>query len=219
MAFPTTPVLDGGTSPVENPITTNEWLGPIFAGQQPLQRTATGIARGSATGGSYINTIYGPDSEAYATINVLTAGTGAAEGFLYVRAQNVNTTSLDGYIVRVRANASVGTDDIRISVETDGVDTPLGTTVIGTFAVGDKYGISAVGDQITGWFCPVSTGIWAPVVGPFTNGVYASAGNLGIEMIRSDTRLTNFGGGALVKPFDVSDFPKVIMRDRYAISG
>ncbi len=197
MRFPTTSVLDAGTSPVENPIATN-WDGPIFAGQQPLQRTATGIARGSAAGGSWYDVQqFGPDMECYATIAVLTDNTNTGEGFLYVRMQNPNTTSLDGYVIRVR-RAGAGADDVRMYVETDGVDSQLGSTyTVGEIVPGtDQYGISAVGDQITGYYN--NGGGWSVIIGPVTDATYPSAGYVGIEMVRSDTRLTDFGGGAYV---------------------
>lgn len=197
MAFPTTPILDNGTSPVENPIATN-WDGPIFAGQQPLQRTATGIARGSATGGSWWDLgTFGPDMECFAKIAVLAAGTNSPDGYLYVRMLNPNTVNLDGYVIRPERRATASTDNLKMFVETNGSDSQIGSTyTVGTFVPGtDQYGISAVGDQITGWFN--NGGGWVAVIGPVTDATYSTAGYIGIEMTRSDTRLTNFGGGTI----------------------
>ncbi len=199
MAFPTTGILDGGTSPVENPLSTGGWTGPLISGQQPGQRTATGIARGSATGGSYLPTNYGPDIEIYATINVLTAGTNTTEMYLYARTADAGTALIDGYAVNIRASSTASSDRIRV-IRTDdsGVDVTLGTFVVGTFAVGDKYGMSIVGDNVTGWFCPVSTGVWTAQIGPVTDATYSAAGKFGFLTARSDTRIIDFGGGTIV---------------------
>jgi hypothetical protein len=197
MAFPTTGILDNGTSPVENPISTN-WDGPIVTGTQPLQRTATGIARGSALGGSWYDvSTYGPDCEAYCTINVLTAGTNATESVARVRFQQVGTAGPDGYLVEIRARATASTDRIRLYRADNDVWTQIGSTyTVGTFPSPPfRVGISAVGNEITAWYDDGS-GTFVAVI-TVTDATYPSAGYLGSGMTRTDTRITDFGGGSI----------------------
>lgn len=205
MAFPTTSVIDGGTSPVENPIATN-WDGPLISGHQQLQRTSTGIARGTSTSDSYIDLgSYGPNVEVYATIAVLTAGTNTTEGYLYARVQGEGTATIDGYAVNVNRQATADSDRMRL-IRTDdtGTDVVLGTYVIGTIVPGtDRYGIEIIGDQLTAYYN--NGGGWVARIGPVTDTTYSAAGRIGLLMARSDSRLTNFGGGTYTPP-DTVDY-------------
>jgi hypothetical protein len=205
MAFPTTGVLDGGTSPVENPISTGGWTGPTVTGQQPLQRTATGIARGSALGGSYrTDSPFGPNAEVYATIAVLTAGTNTDEGTMHLRLSGQGTANINSYSVWIRASSTASSDRLRIGRDVNSVTTILGTYIIGTIVPGvDQYGLQVIGDQLTAYYNNGSG--WAAVLGPITDATHSSAGTLSIQTQRSDTRLTDFGGGTI--PTLSSDAP------------
>jgi len=201
--FPKTPILDSGAGANEDPIAVN-WSGPIFSGIAQLRRVSNQIApNASAFGGSYIDlSQYGPDCEAYATIAALQA-IDTIDGYLYVRAQNVGTTSLDGYIVMLFRSSGVNDDGLQLAVETDGADTALGFSGGFDWAVGDKYGIRANKNRIEAWRCP-SGGSWTRLISA-VDSTYASAGYIGLAAEASSLRLTDIGGGtAQLYPF-VSD--------------
>lgn len=206
MPFPTTPILDSGAGVDANPIAGN-WSGPIYPGLGQLRRLSNQIVWSGTTSGSWWNpTTFGPDCETYATINTL--GTDGNLILLYARAQNLNTTSLDGYVVYL--NLLSGADHFRIARETDGSDTDIDSDDTITWAVGDSIGIACIGTNIQGWRKPAA-GAWTQVLDA-TDATYAAAGSLAALVDSATFGLSNVGGGtigaAAPSPIDVSYPPR-----------
>lgn len=200
MPFPNTPILDGGTSPIENPIAAN-WSGPYVSGTSQLQRTSTGIARTTAAGDNsyYDISTFGPDMEAYATIAVLETATNTEESDLCIRLNNGPgaSASRSCYVINIRASSTASSDRMRIYRLDAGAATQLGATyTIGTIQVGDSYLIRAVGNQIEGFYNIQGTG-WTSRIGPVTDNTYSSGSHIVLQMARAASRLTNFGGGSV----------------------
>jgi hypothetical protein len=167
---------------------------------------------GGGTSGQYWNTQFGPDIETFATIGVKPPADNSNIGVLYARAQNVGTTSLDGYVAYFFNN---GTTErfIKLYREDDGNDTLLVNQQItsGNFNIGDKVGIRVVGSVITGWDNVAGAG-WVQQC-TFTDTTYTGLGYCGFVWLDGTTgRVDDFGGGTVVaarNPRGFARHPKV----------
>lgn len=136
---------------------------------------------------------FGPDSEAYATI----ANVGSTQNFqVFARIQspssNTSTNTTDAY--------GVETEDATDTINIIRIDNTIATVLTsipsgGQITVGDKIGITAIGDQICAWWNDDGGG-WVNM-GCATDSTYSSAGYIGIGINGSATvgGLDDFGGG------------------------
>lgn len=197
MAFPTTGILD--TFDRANSTTTigSNWT-PFESGATKDRGIISNQAYNPDSGAwswLYYNVAqYGPDCECYCTVAVWT--TSADVYTLMIRLKDVTQDAYvyDGY----RLNAGIsGTDALKIYRIDDSVGTQLGATVNIPMADGDKIGIRAQGDVLTGWLEQGSG--WTMQL-ERTDSTYAAAGYLGFYA-SSDTawRLDNFSGGTIPK--------------------
>lgn len=210
MAFPTTGTLDDFNRANEQPVGGGWNATPIYnPGIATLQIVANQLTRDAGgISGQYWNTQFGPDMECYATL----AADPQPIHILYVRAQNVGTTSLDGYVLTVFSD---GSRRIRVSRETDGSDTLLDSfSESGAFSAGDKIGISVVGSTITGYWNLGGAG-WVQKV-QATDTTYIGNGYIGvvIESGAGTMGLDDFGGGTVIPRDDTVYFQPPIFRSR-----
>lgn len=193
MAFPTTSVIDDFNRADANPAT--GWTTtPIFSGDGGVQTLGNQLANVGATWCSRIynstSTTFGPDSEAYGTI-AASAGTGEAIE-LFIRIQNPNTASVSNYF----AHFDQGGNSLQLWKTVNNTQTQLGSSVSITEAVGDSFGVEAIGSAIKAYY-KTSGGSWTQQISQTDSGVSGS-GCLGVSMESNGSRLDDFGGGTVV---------------------
>jgi hypothetical protein len=205
MAFPTTGILDSftDTNGVTLPSHSANWYtfanGHKISANTAIPNSTTEqvyYSRWEAAG-------FGADEEAYFTITEKGLDGTDSQGC----AVRWNTVGL--YEVAIIYN-SAG-DTIELGRETDPtVDYTALESYAQEITVGDKVGISAVGNIITIWYCPVSTGIWSA---KGTHDIssetpkYTAAGKIGIVGYNKSTAgYDDFGGGTVVSASTVKGF-------------
>lgn len=196
MAFPTTPILDTATRANENPLSNGGKWGTLTGlGLSNLQITSNkivGTSAALANDGMYWNVATYLNPEVYATVSTLLSDT-LGGAFILGR---LDTSTLNGYAVEYDRNSLVSGNDVLIIVRLDGgAATALSTSGMMTIAVGDSYGLSIIGSNLTSWY-KSSGGSWTKI-GTATDSTYTAAGNIGINEVYNVTSpgLTNFGGG------------------------
>lgn len=154
---------------------------------------------GGGIGGQYWDTQFGPDIETFVTIgSVKQPGDNSEQGILYARAQNVGTTSLDGYILYFFNN---GTTErfLKLYREDDGNDTllaPQAWLLDGNFDPGDKIGIRVIGNNISAWENRAGAG-WVQRINA-NDSTHIGLGYCGFVLEDGNTaRFDNFGGGTI----------------------
>lgn len=206
--FPTTGILDDFNRADEGPPPSANWLDPLIGGG--------GAASGAevfsnecrahhldGNGVAYWNASIGPDCEGYFTISSLPA---LGVDYVYLEVS-----------VRATRGASywVGTGyTLGVTIYMDGINTAASwvlrrfdnatTTLLSNgviasgFEEGVKIGISAIGDAISGYYCP-SGGAWT-LIDSVTDATYAAAGMLEFCIQNtglSGTMIDDFGGGTI----------------------
>jgi hypothetical protein len=188
---PTTPVLDSF----------NRANGPVGAGWSLIR--PTGFAAMNVSGNAVVDASatlfawdywnaasFGPDSEAYVSINKYGASDTIRIG---ARVTGAGTTSQSGYYVSV---TSAGAWSI-LRIDNNSAPVTLASGVTQALASGDKLAIRIVGSVVTALHYSGGGG-WAQVLSYDTSGDpvrYSGPGRLALEY-RTST-LDDFGGGSL----------------------
>ena len=197
-------VLDNFTGGDENPIATN-WSGPIRSGDSQLERLSNKLAHtAGSSGGSYYDiTTFGPDVEAFITLDTLNVEDGSAHSHLIVRGNGFGTSSPTGYSVYIFRNAGASNDWLTAARwNGTGSYVDLGASVnIGDWVAGEKIGIRVIGNTITGW--RYTGGSWSEILSR-TDSTYAASGSVGLwDQTDSGARWDDFGA-ATVSPLDMN---------------
>lgn len=189
MAYPTTPVIDdfnranGGLGA--------SWSGRINSGDNDptIVSNVLDVPNASAVwAASFSN-----DQEAYLTVTALGGAADVAE--VWCRITGEATTSPNGYVARTTFNG-VGSINMELYKVTAATPVQLSTTFTGAFVVGNKFGIEAIGTQIS--FYQFSGGSWAQRV-TATDATWAS-GKIGFfgTQNAANTHMDDFGGGSAI---------------------
>jgi len=199
MAFPTTGILDTFTGLDETSPPNSNWTN-LYNGLKITSNAVSGNTTTNYNAGYYNVSDFGPDCEAYFTIVVKPPDNASNIGVVL----RIDTTNLNAYIAKV-IKGSVGVEFLALVRIDGGAETEL-DSIETAYSVGDKVGISAIGNILTLWHCPVGTGVWGIVTTyDITSDTpkYTAAGKIGIvENVpgSSFARVDDFGGGAYVPP-------------------
>lgn len=205
-AFPTTGILDSFNRADENPVATN-WSSQIFDptfdfnGLKLASNALTVGFAGDNASSWYDLSTFGPDQEAYCTI-VQSAFNGD-EWRLVLRAVNPGVSSLTCYDVRYQSF-----DDQIYMYRWDDWNSPTYMANVGeTFAAGDKFGASVVGNTIKAY--KYTGGAWAEKLSTIDT-TYTTAGYIGLRMGSGDVTTLpiadDFGGGTVAIPTGKQSF-------------
>ena len=200
--FPTTPILDDFNRPDEGSPPSSSWVdafGWLVNGGQ----FTTALPPGGQF--SLFGTVYGPDCEAYYSINPVVDN----QLNLYIRFQPASYT---GYYLAVTFS-TVGNSFIEISRSDDvGVTIGLGVGVNIAIANGDSVGIRVIGNSITSWHKPLA-GAWA-LQETVIDANYPAAGYTGVQDsgLASSWTIDNYGAGTIVG----GAFPQAGVVDTFA---
>jgi hypothetical protein len=210
-SFPTTPVLDNFNRANTGPPPSANWSqGPFdFTGGEGLQLSSNAIIRkatGSYRQDDYWNpTTFGPDSEVYTTASTVGA---SDEIDLYLRGTSIGSGTSNGYLLNINFSGNIWS----LSKVTGGASTSLGNNFTQAISSGDSVGFSARGTNITAWY-KASGGSWKPI-GTASDGIYSTAGNIGIGIAGTGgTVLDNFGGGTQGSGLSVDSTGKLISKN------
>ncbi len=190
MAFPETGILDDFGRANENPIA-GGWAGPLFAGEPQLQLVSSELRPNPTTGNSYWNAaFFGPDCEVYFTLT--SAWAVSDRVVLYFRS---TTNVVSGYRADFRNLA--GDHLVFVGRMDSNVLTALGGSIdpADTFAAGDSFGVSMIGDTITVYRKPAA-GAWTSL-GTRTDSTYAGAGRIAVSITGTTVTVDDFGGGSI----------------------
>lgn len=188
MAFPTTAVVDTFNRGDEFPLAGNWSVLNSAGGALWLSGNALLNWTGDQTG---VWTLpVGNDQEAYITATTVPAANENAR--IWLRANDVNSTTFDGYVVEFRKTA--GSDECRISRYDNGAATLLTGPVNTEYVNGDKIGGDIVGTTITAYL--YTGGGWTTVTST-TDGTYSS-GSIGFSTTGTTGLFDDFGGGTVV---------------------
>jgi hypothetical protein len=186
---PTTPVLDNFNRANGNAGANWGLIKPSgFAALNVSNNAAVDAGTSQFTWDYWKAATFGPDSEAYVSINSFAAGDVIRLG---ARVTNAGTNTHSGYYVAVTATGSWTI--LRI---TNGSNTTLATGPTQPLASGDKIAIRIVGSVITALH--YSAGTWQQVMTYDTAGDatrYTAAGRIALEFHTST--LDDFGGGTI----------------------
>lgn len=171
------------------------WTAPWYSGDSvPVIVASTLFGQtgaGAFNDAAWTANDYGPDCEAYATLNTVPA-TGEV-AYIGARVTGPNTVGMDGYSVILDKLA--GTDTVRIARIDNGVDTTL-ATLNQEVGNGDSLGIRCVGPYIQAWY-RASGGSWV-LLGAAFDATYQTAGYLALGMAGTTGRWDDFSGGDAV---------------------
>lgn len=190
--FPATPILDDFNRANEGPPPSANWTKPTYATFVGIKVVSNAVVQdvlNTNDGLAYWNVEnFGPDCEAYVTINSFT-GTDAFL-ILHVRMDVING---NGY----KLDWNKFTGNIRVFRIDAGVRTQLGASIAKTVSAGDSLGILMVGNVITVYY-KASGGSWVDLA-TRTDSTYTAAGKimLGIWNNATVSPLDNFGGGTV----------------------
>jgi len=183
MPFPVAPILDTGTRPDEGPPPSISWSDdPIADG---IKIVSNRFAPDGASGVSWWNTLYGPDSEVYITVTTLPGDGQSVKLFGRFDSQDLNGA---GY--QLTYNHEIITPPSVFVLSDPNVDI-LGVNQ--TLAVGDSFGLQMNGSLISIWYKPAA-GVWT-LLGSVVNSAHTAAGYIGLELQTVTTRAVDFGGG------------------------
>lgn len=138
---------------------------------------------------------FSADCEVYDTISTLPAdGTTCV---LLARMQNVGSiATLDCYGCTLSKVAGAGNDTITLSIITNGVGTPLGSTITQEFSAGDKYCLRIIGSTL---YALRESGGVETVLGTRTDATYSAGGYAGLVADNTTVRLNDFGAGGVIQ--------------------
>jgi hypothetical protein len=194
MAFPTTGILDAFNRADQDPAMTG-WSGlGLFGGTSQIGVTSNQLAKrlgGTGFTSDYFTVAtYGPDCEAYITIPVLPAGATDEVVFLGARIATPGSGTCDGYFVYLERPTT-----LQLYRVDNGGQTGLGSAVTlgAAIAAGDSVGIECIGSSIKAYY-KQAAGAWTQQQA-VTDATYSAAGNIGLEIFGTTTRLDDLGGG------------------------
>jgi hypothetical protein len=174
-------VLDAGIG-TNGALNSGNWEA-IAAFAAPLQRSSNKLtANGSSRSASSWTTSFGPDQEAYVTL--ATAGDLSQ---LFLRGTGLATADPTAYALEADE------DGVNLVKYVNGDWTPI-TSWPHTFANGDGFGASAIGNTITAYYRNGASGTWT-ALGSATDSSITAGGRIGLEADSTAVTLTNFGGG------------------------
>jgi hypothetical protein len=203
-AFPTTPVLDTCVRANENPMANGTWTGPVIIGDDQVQILSNECASQTVSvlnASSYWSaSAFGPNSEAYATINTLPT---LDKGFeLLARFTGAGTANASGYAAGTFASGGVYNQYYYARWD-NGVETALSGGTMSTLSASDKIGLEVIGSRLI-IYIKIGAGAWTAVDAGVTDTTYTGAGNIGLLInatSATSVRLVNFGGGTSGAPF------------------
>jgi hypothetical protein len=140
---------------------------------------------------------FGPDCEAYVTVNTLPTTDADTIVRLYLRMQTPATTHTGYRLVVTWKSASA--DQWNIQREDNNTNVNLSGTPTQDVTAGDKIWFSAAGNILTGYL--FTGGSWTSIVSYdiTSDGTkYTTAGNIALGCTKQVIRLDNFGGGTTV---------------------
>lgn len=194
MAFPINAILDAFTRANATDLGT-DWTLLANNGVDDRWEVVSNQAKNTVNGfcSDYWDTTeFAADQECYATVATKPPDGQLFE--LYVRIQDENTSTWDGYVIRV-APAS-GTDVVSLRRYDNGASTLLGASFSQEISNGDALGIEIVGTTPTAYY-KASGGSWTSL-GTRTDSTYNVLGYIGMRTNGLDTVVDDFGGGNLV---------------------
>lgn len=190
-AFPTNPVLDNFDRANEAPLANGTWTCPFESSGNSLRILSNVAAANGTFSDCYWSfRVFGPKSEAYATMSTKSANGGAT--FVNVRLKDVGV-SPDGYEADIEPLA--GTDASTTYRIDNQAYTALGASFSQEWAAGDAIGLEAIGSTITTYRKPVA-GSWGSIF-TATDTTYAAAGNIAGGINDTTGRMNDFGGGTI----------------------
>lgn len=187
MAFPTTGILDTFDGADETPIVTN-WTTPMYSGESSGPDRWANLADFTPGSAYYDIAEYGPDVEAYATIDTK-PGVGTVG--LRVRIQGeggVLTSAASYYELRWAADNSWS---LRKRVSGTEEELKNGTR---SYTSGDKFGLEVISTTIS--FYHFASSSWS-LVDSTTDSDVSLAGYIGIWSDDGGCNLNDFGGGTI----------------------
>lgn len=194
-AFPDNGVLETFTGSDNTTPPNSNWTNAVLNGASSGTLEIFGNGASGGTSGidsdAYWNVqTFGPDSECYATITNLGSTNG---GIVHVRLANIGASTTDGYRLEWQDAGNV----LSIDRLDNGTPTTLGSTISQTISIGDKVGISAIGDQICAWY-KVGAGAWTQL-SCRTDSTYTAAGYIGLSISNNSavSSMDDFGGGTI----------------------
>lgn len=187
------PILDNFNRANQDPIV--GWTTFDVANYKNLAVVSNQLKRGATGGtGNYGNAIYSmifnADQAFYFTI--VTRGGDGQRLEIHIRAQDIQTTTLDAYIVELTRNIS-GNDAISILRVDNGIGTQLGALDTSVdFLDGDGFRLSMQGSVISVW--RRSSGVWS-LITTRSDSTYPLGGKFLIWIESTTWVLDDFGGG------------------------
>lgn len=198
MSAPRTRRLDNFNRVDQGPSPSSQWTNGIvtFTGglvvlDGQLARSATGAFRQ----GSYWNTAFGPDCEAWATVKYASRSVGDGMS-LYARITTPGSGTTDGYALVVSFDGT----DVHWSINRydNMAGTQIATSIQQDVSDGDQAMFQAYGSRLTGFLG--SGGVWTEIVSVM-DATYTSAGFVGVDLTNGQRwRLDDFGGGTFPAP-------------------
>ena len=195
MPFPTTGILDNFNRANENPVSQGgNWTSPQNAGDTTEGVVTNVLVRGdsaASTASAYrSNASTGDDCEVFATVAIK----GNNDEYSCIRLR-VQTGTLGNYY-QARLRPQAGTDLVHIDSAASNTWTQLGAAVSQEFAVGDAWGLEAIGTTLTFYF-QASGGSWSSLFNR-TDSTYATGGYLADYVEFGTWGHDDFGGGTVV---------------------
>lgn len=194
--FPTTSVLDNFNRANENPLSDGGlWSstpGPLST-LAALQIVSNAVKwQTSSSGAVWADATLGADEESYATISTLPAAGNSIR--IWVRVVNPGLTTVNGYDLSYLQGTG-----FQFHICTSGTRTQLGSTISGSLAAGDKFGLSVVGSVLYAW--KYTAGAWT-LLGSYDTSSdatkYTAAGHIALEIRDGTAICDDFGGGTVV---------------------
>jgi hypothetical protein len=192
VAFPNASALDNFNRSNANPIGGN-WA--TMGGRNALQISSNLAAPTSgASGAYYTGTLPGLYDEVFATLQGHTTNGGLV---LYCRAKNMHLSTRTAYAVSVSAltNDRLSLHATTLVRYVAGVSTTLATLSGDSGASGYKYGVQAVGSDVSVWRDSGSG--WTQILSA-SDSTIVSGGQIGLEV--TTWQADDFGGDAVPPP-------------------
>jgi hypothetical protein len=201
MPFGNSAVIDNFDRANEGPPPSASWTRGVLqlGASTGIQVDTNRIRRGSVVatyrqGGYWNAATFGPDCEVFCTLPIIpTADSGGV--WLFARLTTIGSGTTDGYALGVE-RISGAFNDWRIYRIDNGAATLLGGTMYQTVSAGDSVGLEVIGTQLTAYY-KAAGGSWM-ALGTQTDSTYATAGNLGVEILLTAERVDDFSGGTVV---------------------
>lgn len=204
-SFPTTTILDDFNRANQGPPPSASWSNISTYDGLRVSSNQCAISIYGSGMGYWINP-FGPDSEAYATLAASSVSTPVHGNTIHISVRGVPGDSMQylstGYTLSINMVNTSGTISVTAYIlrwDAGSFSTYLATYAgLTGWAVGDSFGISAIGSTITAYHKPIA-GTWTEI-GHVTDTHYSSAGNLVLygNEAGGTLRFDDFGGGDAV---------------------